>query len=152
MIKSSFVQAGEIRLEYFHHGSGPEVIVLVHGYISSGRIWSLTQERLDANWFRTIAINNRGAGGSDRAGDEEAHTIASFAADLWAAVRALELSHFTLVGHSLGGATAACFALDHPEQLKALVLLDPVPLDGIPLEPGWREQVLARARSGRAHV
>ncbi len=148
MIESRFVQAGNVRLEYFERGSGPEVIVLVHGYVSSGRIWSLSQERLDPERFRTIALNNRGAGGSDRVGGEDAYTIESFAADLAVAVMALDLQRFTLVGHSLGGATATLFALDHPDKLKALVLLDPVPLDGIPLEQGWREQVLARARAG----
>mgnify|MGYP001588818397 CR=1 FL=1 len=148
MIESCFVQAGDVRLEYFERGAGPEVIVLVHGYVSSGRIWSLTQDRLDPSRYRTIALNNRGAGDSSRAGGEDAYTIESFVTDLASAVAALDLPRFTLVGHSLGGATAARFALDHPERLKALVLLDPVPLDGIPLEPGWREQVLARAQAG----
>ncbi|MSQ26933.1 MAG: alpha/beta hydrolase [Dehalococcoidia bacterium] len=148
MIDSSFVQTGDVRLEYFERGCGPEIIVLVHGYISSGRIWSLTQDRIDPARYHTIAFNNRGAGDSERRGGEDAYTIEAFAADLSAAVAALGLPRFTLVGHSLGGATAARFALDHPERLKALVLLDPVPLDGIPLEPGWREQVLARAQAG----
>jgi len=44
-------------------------------------------------------------------------------------VSGLGLRDFTLVGHSLGGATATRLALDHGELLKALVVLDPVDPD-----------------------
>jgi pimeloyl-ACP methyl ester carboxylesterase len=52
----------------------------------------------------------------------------SFAAGLSAAVRELGLRDFTLVGHSMGGTTVARYALDHPDTLKSLVLLDPAAL------------------------
>ena len=40
-MESRFVLAGEVRLCYFQHGDGPETVVLVHGYASSGRLWQL---------------------------------------------------------------------------------------------------------------
>ena len=40
-MKTDLVQAHDVKLQYFEHGSGPEVLVLVHGYRSSGRIWQL---------------------------------------------------------------------------------------------------------------
>jgi len=55
-MKTDFIQANEVKLQYFEHGEGPEVLVLVHGYQSSGRIWQLMQEALDPARFRTIAI------------------------------------------------------------------------------------------------
>jgi branched-chain amino acid transport system permease protein len=72
----------------------------------------------------------------------------SFAAGLSAAVRELGLRDFTLVGHSMGGATVARYALDHPETLKALVLLDPAALDartrpGTPLSEEQRRELNA---------
>ena len=54
---------------------------------------------------------------------------------------------FTLVGHSMGGATVAQFALDHPELIKGLVLLDPAPLVGRTLPEDWEEQIRARFSS-----
>ncbi len=60
-MKTDFLQANDVRLQYFEHGTGPEVFVLVHGYQYSGRIWQLMQESLDPARFRTIAICNRGA-------------------------------------------------------------------------------------------
>ena len=50
----------------FEHGAGPELLVLVHGYRSSGRSWRLVQEALDATRFRSLALSNRGAGDSER--------------------------------------------------------------------------------------
>lgn len=136
-METKFVQAGATRLQYFEHGHGPELLVLVHGYQSSGRVWGLTQEALDPARFRTIAFSNRGAGDSDRSPNEADYTVEAFASCLYDAVQALGLRDFTLVGHSMGGATVSQYALDHPETLKALVLLDPAPLAGRTLSDGW---------------
>ena len=129
-MQTDFVQAGRVRLQVFCHGTGPNVIVLVHGYRASGRVWRIVQESLDERRFRTIAINNVGAGDSDRPSREEDYSFEAFALNLWDAVTALGLDDFTLVGASMGGLTVTRFALDHPASLNALVLLDPSPLDG----------------------
>jgi branched-chain amino acid transport system permease protein len=148
-MQTGFVQAGDVRLQYFEHGTGPELLVLAHGYRSSAHIWRLVQEALDPTRFRSVAISNRGAGDSDRTPSEEAYTVESFARDAFAAVQALGLQDFTLVGHSMGGATVTQFALDHPEILKALVLLNPAPLAGRPLAANWEQQIRDEFASGR---
>lgn len=150
-MQSAFVQAGSVRLQYFEHGIGPETIVLVHGYTASARIWSAMQERLDPARFRVLALNNRGAGDSDRSTDEADYAVEAFARDLFAAVSTLGLRDFHLVGHSMGGATVSRFALDHQPLLKSLVLLDPAPLASRPaLPPGWEDEVRARFQAGQA--
>ena len=120
-MRTDFVQTGDVKLQYFEHGAGPELLVLVHGYRSSARIWRLMQEALDPSRFRSLAISNRGAGDSDRTASEADYTVESFARDLFAATQALGVRDFTLVGHSMGGATVTQFALDHAEMLKSLV-------------------------------
>ncbi|MBI2886298.1 MAG: alpha/beta hydrolase [Chloroflexi bacterium] len=148
-MQAGFVQAGRVRLRYFEHGQGQELVVLVHGYQSSGRIWRLAQEALDPARFRSIAFSNRGAGESDRTPHEQDYTVESFAQDLHSAVLALGLRDFTLVGHSMGGATVTQYALDHPERLKALVLLDPASLAGRSLPEGWEEKLREDFSAGR---
>ena len=59
-MKTDFVQAGTVKLQYFEYGTGPEPLVLVHGYQSSGRIWRLVQEALDPTRFRSLAFNSSG--------------------------------------------------------------------------------------------
>lgn len=147
-METRFVEAAGVRLQYFAHGSGPETIVFVHGFSASGRIWAKVQRALDESEFRSIAFSNRGAGDSSRGISKDDYTVQAFARDLYAAVDALGLRDFTLCGHSLGGATAAQFAFDHPERLKALVLLNPVPLDGASWREGWQTELAAMFDAG----
>ncbi|MGE0058213.1 MAG: alpha/beta fold hydrolase [Dehalococcoidia bacterium] len=142
-METRFVEAGGVNLQYFEHGSGPETIVFVHGFTASGRIWAKVQRALDETSFHTYAFSNRGAGDSGRGVSKDDYTIEAFARDLYEAVEALGLTNFTLVGHSLGAATAARFALDHPYHLKTLVLLNPVPLDANGWRDGWQQELEA---------
>jgi non-heme chloroperoxidase len=146
-MESKFVQAGQVKLEYFEQGHGPEVLVLVHGYASSAAIWRYTLEALSPDRFRVIVLNNRGAGGSDRTPNEVDYTVETFANDLFNVVEALHLDGFALVGHSMGGATVAEFALAHQDRIKRLVLLNSTPLKGRPLNDGWEEELRERLNS-----
>ena len=114
---SAFIQAGQVKLQYYQQGNGPEAVMLVHGYASSARLWRLAMLEMDPQRFRVIALNNRGAGDSDRSPTEAGYTVESFAQDLHHAVAALGLDGFTLVGHSMGGATVAQYALAHQSWL-----------------------------------
>ena len=137
-MEAKFVQAGSVRLEYFEAGEGSETVVLVHGYASNAAIWRYTIQGLaEKENLRIIALNNRGAGESDRTESEADYSVETFAADLYNAVRALGLSDFTLVGHSMGGATVAEYSVAHQDTLKALVLLNSAPLNVRTLPPNW---------------
>ena len=110
--------------------------------------WRLTQAALDAAQYRTIAISNRGAGDSDRGQTEADYTVQAFARDLRQAIHVLDVQDFTLVGHSMGGATVAQFALQHAHLLKGLVLLNSTPLNGRPLAPDWEMQLRQQFAQG----
>src|SRR5580704_18980435 len=132
----AFAHLSKVKLEYFEHGSGPERVLLIHGFQASAAIWRLVQEALPTDRFTSIAINNRGAGGSEAPPREEDFSVQIFAADAFELVNHLGWRDFTLVGHSLGGATAGQFAIDYPGLLKGLVLLDPSDPDGRQLPEG----------------
>ncbi|MBI2764760.1 MAG: alpha/beta hydrolase [Chloroflexi bacterium] len=125
-----FATLSKVRLHYYERGYGPAQVVFVHGFQASGRIWQLVQEALPEDQYHSIAIDNRGAGQSDAPPDEADFAIECFAGDIHEVVTQLEMRDFTLVGHSMGGGTVARYAVDHPEMLKALVLLDPSDPDG----------------------
>jgi branched-chain amino acid transport system permease protein len=132
----AFAQLSKVQLEYFQHGQGPERVLLIHGFQASAAIWRLVQEALPADRYTSMAINNRGAGGSEAPPREEDFSVQIFAADAFELVTQLGWRDFTLVGHSLGGATVAQFAVDHPGLIKGLVLLDPSDPDGPKLPEG----------------
>lgn len=70
----------------------------------------------------------RGCGDSERPGF--GHNIEMLVNDVHAFVSSLDLGPVHLVGHSLGGAVALQFALDHPELVRSLVLVAPPPAEG----------------------
>jgi pimeloyl-ACP methyl ester carboxylesterase len=149
-----FAQLSAVRQHYYESGDGPQAVVLVHGFQSSGRIWQLTWERLPTDQYRVIAVDNRGAGETDAPEGEDAYGCGPFASDLYELVQQLGLRDIILVGHSMGGATAMQFAVDHPEVVRALVLVDPagpdgIGADGIDIEATIDERMRRRAESNR---
>lgn len=119
------VQAGAVSLEYFEHGADAagEPFVLVHGYRSSARIWDAVQRLLADAGIRSIAISMRGAGASSVTERDEDYSAYAFSHDLAAAVEALDLARFVLVGHSMGASTVTNYVRDHTDRVSALVLL-----------------------------
>ncbi len=142
----AFAQLSKVRLEYFPYGDGPERVVFIHGFQASAKIWRMVQRALPAERYASIAINNRGAGNSEAPPDEADFGVQPFAADALELVQQLGWNDFTLVGHSMGGATVAQFAVDHPKLLKGLILLDPSDPDGRSLPPGTSMESLLDAR------
>jgi pimeloyl-ACP methyl ester carboxylesterase len=118
----AYLQAGEVRLEYFDVGDGERTIVLIHGASSSARIWHSVQQRLGGSGVRTVAISMRGAGGSDHTPSRDDYNPKTYARDLSAALKALTVESFVLVGHSLGVATALSFMKEHASQFDVQAL------------------------------
>ena len=148
MITGRLIQGKQTRLEIYERGDGPRVIVMVHGYNSSARGWSLVQEALDPDKYTTVAINNRGAGESDRPSDEASYTVESFAEDLLDITATIGIEDFTLIGHSMGAATITRFALDHPGIANGLILLNSTPMLGRGSPVGWEQDVKNKFRTG----
>lgn len=103
-------------------------MLLLHGSFASSRWWEPLFAILPAEIY-AIAPDLRGCGLTDKPND--GYTIEAQAADLAAMVKALGWQNFDLVGHASGGAIAVEFALNHPESLSTLALVDPAPVEGI---------------------
>ena len=138
-----YVDAAGINLHYESSGEGPQDVVLVHGWPGCWLWWEETVRRLPAT-ARAYSLDNRGAGKSDQPAD--GHTIEQYAADVAGFVDALGLERFVYVGHSTGGGIGYQLALDHPERLDAMVLVDPVAADGEPADADETRRFLERAR------
>lgn len=133
-----YVQAGEVRLHYVEHGSGPEPLVFIHGFTSSTNAWSETLPRLPQR-YHAYALDLRGAGESDK--PESGYGLQIYADEIHLATLALGLDTFTYIGHSMGGVTGMAFALRHPERLRKLMLVAPAPSGGITIDPTIAAQV-----------
>jgi non-heme chloroperoxidase len=124
---------------YVDLGSGSPVI-LVHGSISDYREWSTQMEAL-AKHHRVIAYSRRYHWPNSPPGKDADATAARQAEDLAAIIKSLGLAPANIVGHSYGGTTALFLALQHPELVRSLILLEP-PVPGVLAETPDSERLL----------
>jgi len=109
-------------------GDGPPLLVL-HGYPETHRMWDAAA-RVLAERFTVVAADLPGYGASFKpapADDHLPHSKRALAQDLVAAMAALGFARFAVAGHDRGGRVAYRMALDHPERVERLAVLDIVP-------------------------
>jgi branched-chain amino acid transport system permease protein len=124
-----FICPKNLNIHYELSGAGDVALVLVHGNFASWRWWRPVMERLPAG-YRAYTPELRGCGDSDH--PSGGYSISQLAADLGDFAAALSLPAFHLVGHSLGGAVAMQFALEHASAVQSLTLVAPAPAEGMP--------------------
>lgn len=104
-------------------GSGGDApVVLLHGFGAVGAAWDGVQRAISAS-HRTLAFDLPGHGASLAFPD--ATNAGRFAKAVVADLDALGIGKVHLVGHSMGGATAALIALSAPERVASLTLVAP---------------------------
>lgn len=115
----------DVNLEVTVDGAdGAPPLVLLHGIISSSRTWDWLVPRLAGSW-RVIRLDFRGHGGSDRAPGK--YGVDGYLADAVAVCQQVAGRACPVIGHSLGGVTAAALAQQRPD-LVTRVLLEDAPL------------------------
>jgi 3-oxoadipate enol-lactonase len=100
-------------------GQQGEPLVFLSGLGGDHRVFGLAQRHFGQR-FRTLALDARDVGRSDRFGDS--YTTAEMADDVAAWLETIDAQAAHVVGHSLGGLVAQELALRHPQLVKSLVL------------------------------
>jgi len=113
-----------VKINYIEQGAGDEAVVFVHGITSSIGEWREILEVLPKG-YHAYALDQRGHGQSEKPGS---YQLTELAEDIYAFSRELGIGRFTYVGHSMGGTLGLKFALDHPDVLKASVLVAHFPV------------------------
>ncbi len=109
-------------------GAGPPLLLL-HGYPQTHVIWHKIAPAL-AERFTVVATDLRGYGDSGKPRSDAAHAAYSkrtMAGDQVEVMRALGFARFAVAGHDRGGRVAHRMALDHPDAVERLAVLDIVP-------------------------
>ena len=113
-------------------------VLMIHGWGCSAYIYRYNMPAIAAAGFRAIAFDLKGHGLSDKPQQESEYSIEALIDHVGEVIEALELDRPALVGHSLGGSLAYHFASRHPDRQRALALLSPVGLTGVPLMTIYR--------------
>ncbi len=144
MRSKGVVLKDNIVVHYLEAGQGP-VLVLVHGLGSSSEVWRDSIRYL-ARGYRVVALDLPGYGKSDKPRSD--YSIEYHAAALNDFIDALGAGKVALVGNSMGGWISAITALNHPEKVSHLILVDSAGLrrdkfPSINLNPSTKEEMRA---------
>jgi pimeloyl-ACP methyl ester carboxylesterase len=104
-------------------GSGPPTLLL-HGIGNYGRYWDLFADAV-AGRLSLVAPDARAHGESARPAD--GYATADFVGDALAVLDDLDIERAVVVGHSMGGLHSINLAANHPERVRALVIVDASP-------------------------
>ncbi|WP_299626891.1 alpha/beta hydrolase [uncultured Tateyamaria sp.] len=112
-------------IAYQISGSGPPVLML-HGFPQTQAMWHAIAPTL-AQDFTVVTADLRGYGASSKPPRMEDMSFRPMAADQVALMAGLGFDRFHLIGHDRGARTAHRLALDWPEAVQSLTLMDIVP-------------------------
>jgi len=116
------IDTGEATLRVRHGGDGPPV-VLLHGHPRTHATWHMVAAQLSGT-FTVVCPDLRGYGESSKV---EPYTKRAMAGDVVRLMRALGHERFFLVGHDRGAYVATRLALEHPDVVERLVILEAMP-------------------------
>jgi haloacetate dehalogenase len=126
--ETATLDTGEASIRVRIGGSGPPLLLL-HGHPQTHVMWHLIAPRL-AEDFTIVAADLRGYGDSSKPAstpDHEPYSKRAFARDQVKAMEQLGFERFSVAGHDRGGRTGYRMALDSPDRVLKLAVLDIIP-------------------------
>jgi haloacetate dehalogenase len=117
-----------IDIAYVMGGSGPPLLLL-HGYPQCKAEWARVAPQL-AQHFTVVCADLRGYGDSAKPRclpDKSNYSFRAMADDQVGLMRRLGFARFQVAGHDRGARTAYRMALDHPDAVQTLAVMDIVP-------------------------
>ncbi|HZR43678.1 MAG TPA: alpha/beta hydrolase [Ktedonobacteraceae bacterium] len=126
--KLSMIDTGEAVIRVRHGGDGPPLLLL-HGNPQTHVMWHKVAPLL-ARDFTVVATDLRGYGDSSKpptTPDHAPYAKRAMARDQIAVMQQLGFGQFFVAGHDRGGRCAYRMALDHPERVLKLAVLDIIP-------------------------
>jgi epoxide hydrolase 4 len=122
-LREGYAELGSVKLHYVEAGDGP-LVVLLHGFPEFWFGWRLQIAPLAAAGFRVVAPDTRGYNLSSRPAGVGAYSADKLADDIRGLIRERGAESAFVVGHDWGGTIAWTMAMNHPEVVDRLAILD----------------------------
>jgi N-formylmaleamate deformylase len=119
---SGVCEANGIQIHYLRTGGSKPPVVLLHGLTASGACWSPLARALEGE-YDVVMPDSRGHANSSTPLD--GYRYGDLAADVVGLIQELGLAAAVLLGHSMGGMTAAVVASEVATALRGVLLADP---------------------------
>jgi len=122
-VREGYADIGEVRLHYIEAGDGP-LIVLLHGFPEFWYAWRRQITALAAQGFRVVAPDMRGYNLSSRPEEVHAYGSEKLGRDVRDLIHERGAESAMLVGHDWGGSVAWITAMNHPEVVQRMAILN----------------------------
>jgi epoxide hydrolase 4 len=122
-LREGFAEVGDVTLHYVEAGEGP-LVVLLHGFPEFSFGWRSQITTLAEAGFRVVAPDMRGYNLSSRPKGISKYSAAQVADDITGLIHELGADSAMVVGHDWGGTIAWTMAMNNPEVVDRLVILD----------------------------
>jgi pimeloyl-ACP methyl ester carboxylesterase len=121
-VEHGYAENDGVRIHYASLGRGP-LVVMIHGFPDFWYTWRDQMEAL-ASDFQVVAVDLRGYNRSGKPEGVASYAMPLLVADIAAVIRHLGRDRAVIVGHDWGGAIAWQLALNRPELVEKLVILN----------------------------
>lgn len=128
LFRQSTVATAQVPISVRVAGSGPGLLLL-HGYPQTGAMWHRIAPDL-AEDYTVVVADLRGYGASGKPSGQPGGALYSkrvMAQDMVEVMTALDFDTFAVIGHDRGARVAHRMALDHPQRIEQLAVLDIIP-------------------------
>jgi epoxide hydrolase 4 len=122
-LREGYAEVGDQRLHYVEAGEGP-LVVLLHGFPEFWYGWRQQIKPLVDAGFRVVAPDTRGYNLSSKPDGVHAYDVALLAADIKGLIQERGAESAMLVGHDWGGSIAWTMAMNHPEAVDRMAILN----------------------------
>ncbi len=119
---TAICETNGINIHYTRTGGSKPPLILLHGLTANGACWTALAHAIEGE-YDVIMPDARGHGKSSV--PDYGYRYEDHANDVVGLIKALRLSPPILIGHSMGGMTAAVVASRNPKLLRGLILADP---------------------------
>jgi N-formylmaleamate deformylase len=119
---TAICETNGIKIHYTRTGGSKPPLILLHGLTANGACWTALAHALEGE-YNVIMPDARGHGKSSA--PDHGYRYEDHANDVVGLIKAMRISSPVLLGHSMGGMTAAVVASRKPNLLRGLILADP---------------------------
>src|SRR5437868_3233133 len=121
-VEHGYADSNGVKIHYASIGKGP-LIVMIHGFPDFWYTWRDQMEALAPN-YQVVAIDQRGYNLSDKPAGVENYDVRLLVGDVLAVIKHLGQPKAIIVGHDWGGVVAWQVALNVPQVVDRLIILN----------------------------